>query len=90
LNINHLRLKFANAAGHEPRVQPATRRALELLRLRLRDELLASGAQLDSLHLETLVVPALKVDLRFMSDEALAEKVAEALYTALRARWQES
>lgn len=90
LNINHLRLKFTNAAGHEHRVRPVTRRVLELLRVRLRNELLASGARLDSLRLETLSLPALNVNLRFMDDEAVAEKVADAMYTALRARWQEN
>lgn len=90
LNINHLRLRFANAAGHEHRLRPVTRRALELLRVRLRDELLASGARLDSLRLETLSLPALNMNLRFMDDEAVAEKVADALYAELHARWQES
>lgn len=36
LSGDHIRLKFANAAGHAHRVRPITRRALELLRLRLR------------------------------------------------------
>ena len=89
LTVDHLHLKFAGAAGHTHRVRPITQRALELLRLRLRDELLASGAHLENLSLEALAVPPLNMDLHIVSDEAAAEKLAEVMFTALRGRWQE-
>ena len=89
LSVDHLRLKFAHASGHEHRVRPITRRAVELLRLRLRDELLSSGVRLESLSLATLAVPSVNLDLGTLNDEDVAEKVAEAMYAALRGRWQE-
>jgi hypothetical protein len=89
INLDQLNLRFSNTAGHAHRVQPITRRALELLRLRLRNELLASGARLDTLNLETLIVPALNLDMRTLSDEGVAERLAGAMYTALKAHWQD-
>jgi hypothetical protein len=89
LKIDRMRLSIANAIGHEHRVRPILIRALELLRMRLRHGLLVPGARLDHLNLETLRVEPLKMDLRVLSDEVVAEKVAEAMFTAVRARWQE-
>jgi hypothetical protein len=89
LSVDRLRLRFANAAGHEHRMRPITRRALELLHLRLREELLAAGVHLESLSLDTLVVPPMNLDLGTLSDDGVAQKVAETMYTALRTRWQE-
>jgi hypothetical protein len=88
-NIDHLNLRIASASGHEHRIRPITRRALELLRLRLRDELLAADARMDDQWLANLSLPALRVDLASLSDEAVADQLADAMYSALRARWQE-
>lgn len=85
VQIDRLRLQFAGAAGHAHRAQPITRRALELLRWRM----LAAGMPAAALELPALTMPRIALDLRAVSDEAAAEKVAEAMYTALHAHWQE-
>jgi len=36
-----------------------------------------------------LTVPPLNMDLRTVSDEAAAEKLADVMFTALRGRWHE-
>jgi len=83
LQIDQLHLRFAGATGHTHRAQPITRRALELLRWRL----LAAGMPAAALNIATLTMPPVALDLRAVSDEAAAEKIAEAMYTALHARW---
>jgi hypothetical protein len=89
LEIDRLQLKFEQAAGHEHRVRPVTLRALELLRLRLRNELPGSGARLDGQLPASLRVEATEVNLAVMSDESAAEKLADAMFSALWARRQE-
>ncbi len=89
LSVDRLRLRFAGVAGHEHRVRPIARRALELLHLRLREELGAAGAHPDGLSLDRLAVPPVDLELGVLSDEVVARKVADAMYAALCGRWQE-
>ncbi len=85
LRANRLRLIFAGGAEHEHRVGPITRQAIDLLRVRLRDELPTSGARFATLTLATLAVPPLLLDLCTLTDRAVAEWVSDAMFTAIRA-----
>jgi hypothetical protein len=89
VSIDQLHLTFTGIPGHVHRVNPIAQRALALLRLRLRDQLLASSIRLEELSIASLIVPPLELDMRTMSDEGAAEKLADVMYGALLARWQE-
>ncbi len=87
VTVDRLRLNLTGAAGHEHRVRPITRRALEQLCVRLRDDLRFLSGGPGDLLLERLTVPPLTADLDTLSDEAAAERVSVAVYTAIRAHW---
>ncbi|MBV8299830.1 MAG: hypothetical protein JO083_09845 [Candidatus Eremiobacteraeota bacterium] len=79
--IDALRLRFRNAAGHEHRIEPLTRRALALLAARLQaaDEPLPANAQ----AARTIAVGGIAFDR--LGDEEAASAIADTVATSLRA-----
>jgi hypothetical protein len=84
VRIGHLRLALGDGAGHEHRVRPIVTRAMHLLHQRLCAEA-ATGVSWPSMRVHTLRVPAVRLAMAAMSDDGVAERMAEALHGALRA-----
>jgi hypothetical protein len=79
--IDALRLRFRNAAGHEHRIEPVTRRALALLaeRLRATDEPAPANAQ----AARTIAVDGIAFDR--LGDEGAATAIADTVAASLSA-----
>jgi hypothetical protein len=77
--IDALRLRFRNAAGHEHRIEPVTRRALALLaaRLQANDEPAPANAQ----PARTIAVGGIAFDR--LGDEGAAQAIAGAVAASL-------
>jgi hypothetical protein len=88
LRVGHLALTFEDAAGHEHRVRPIVRRAMDILEELAGPELARAGADPSHLTLEAISAGPVAVDLRRDGDEAVARKVAEALLAGLMARFR--
>ncbi len=89
VSIDQLHLRWMDVSGQEHRVRPITQRALELLHQRLNNQLLTSAMRLEDLNLSRLILPPMAINFRVLTDEGAAEKLADAMYSALLARWQE-
>jgi len=79
--IDALRLRFRNAAGHEHRIEPLTRRALALLAARLQ----AAGEEppANAPGARTIAVGGIAFDR--LGDEGAATAIADAVGASLRA-----
>jgi hypothetical protein len=80
VSVGRLRVRVTGAAGSEHRVRPIVRRAVELMAERLR----ADGARATTAGAPARVgglnIPPLAADLRHLSDEAAAARLADAIY----------
>ena len=78
--IDALRLRFRNAAGHEHRIEPLTRRALALLAARLQ----AAGEPVPANAPATRTIAVGGIAFDRLGDEAAATAIADAVATSLR------
>jgi hypothetical protein len=79
--IDALRLRFRNAAGHEHRIEPVTRRALALLAARLQDAADLPGSAADTHALRSVAVDGIAFD--HVGDETAASAIADAVAASL-------
>ncbi len=80
LEIQHLRLTFRNAQGHEHRIAPIAERAMAMLAERMDERARrAASAPPDS-------APPVQVDLTTTGDEQAARQIADACLDALALR----
>lgn len=77
VTIDHLNLVLGNAAGHEHRVEPILRSALDLVAKRLQPDFDDPG------HLESLAIAPMSLRLAAMSDEQAASEIADVILDAL-------
>jgi hypothetical protein len=84
--IDALRLRFRNAAGHEHRIEPLTRRALALLAARLQSADEPAPAHAPAAR--TIAVGGIAFDR--LGDEGAATAIADALAASLRASGPEN
>ncbi len=83
LKIDRLNLNIENATGHEHRIRPITSRAFSILADGL-GERWATGQRLpDTKNIERLSVPPINLSLNQMSDEQVANYIANAVLEAL-------
>ena len=77
LGINSLHINFTNAAGQEHRIEPLTRRALDLTAERLPMHLTAAP------DVESLAIEPIRLRLGMLSDDEAANQIAGAILEAL-------
>jgi hypothetical protein len=77
LSINQMRFDFTNAAGHEHRIGPVVRRALDLAAARMPTDLTLS------MDVESLKIEPIRLPLESLSDEHAAQQIAAAVLDAL-------
>lgn len=83
VQLDRLRIRWSGAHGHEHRLGPIAQRALAILRERM---LYEAAGDLADRALERVTSKPIALDLALLSDEAAAARLADSLYSALRAR----
>lgn len=83
LNIDSLALTITNAEGHDHRIRSIVARAAAVLPERAEGHFLESRGLLGLRTWNSLPAGSVTVDLRTMSDEQIAQGIADALLQAL-------
>jgi ABC-type phosphonate transport system ATPase subunit len=86
LTIDRLNLDIENGAGHEHRVQPIAARASRMLGERLVELGDNDDGALRSTTIDSLSTPRVELDLTRLDDEQAADRVAAAIFAALKPR----
>jgi hypothetical protein len=82
VRIGRLRLSLDGGAGHEHRVRPMITQALQMLQRHLHTQTVRDQLP-PTTYLRALSVPTLRLDLRALSNESVAQRVADSLAAAL-------
>ena len=83
LTIERMNLRLDAANGQEHRARPIARRAAEILASRLDEKWLIRERLPRTVNVESLEVPAIRLDLPRMTDEQAADAIADAVVDAL-------